>query len=87
MSKAGTGGYSYIVRPFDCRSLKPPHACKPHLVFVDGWWRVSSMQPALRMLANKPGPLQHSYRIWRMAHNHVAKLNNIHRGWNNAPTH
>lgn len=50
---------------FSNQTIKPPRAHKPHIVFIDGWWRVSSLCPKAR--------IKYAQR-WNKAHDFIGGL-------------
>lgn len=44
----------------------PVCASKPHIIYIDGWWRVSSLKRA---------KAPYTYRNWLEAHEFTNKLN------------
>lgn len=47
------------------QDIAPVKSTKPHIVFIDRYWRVSSM----------PKPYHRYQGIWRRAHTFAGKLN------------
>lgn len=45
--------------------IKPPRAHKPHIVYMDGWWRVSALDRKART---------ERARLWAKAHDFVEGL-------------
>lgn len=50
---------------FSNQSISPPRTHKPHIVYRDGWWRVSIMK--------RPWIFERS-QLWASAHAFVGKL-------------
>lgn len=61
---------------FDNKTMPTKVPSKPHIAFIDGWWRVSSMR-LKQQRYRKPPPHAHYvlHERWNKAHAFIYRLN------------